>query len=338
VAETWDLREQGPLSALREGRAWSREASLGCDSVVAVALPGPTEAPLGVLVLRGRSGGRSYRTPEVKLLGSLASLASAFLRSDRAALESKGEDDREALAIEIRRLLAPTGSLEAPGLEVAVHAQAARQDGCDSFDLLSPPDGSCVLWMAHATPGGIGSALAVAAIRAILRTETYRGSDPESVLEYARATISADLVRSGHRTAAFLGSIDRDRSRIDYMNAGHAGPLLVRGDGTCERLDAGGPALGAATGAEGELGWSELRPGDVLVVSSADPADVRDASGGRFRLDRVADVVRDGRTEPVAGILARLLAEMASHRGGIDDRDVSVLVVRILPRAGDRRA
>jgi hypothetical protein len=341
ASESWDLKEQGPLSALRDGRAWSREASLGCESVVAVPLPGPTEDPLGVLVLRGRSGGRSYRSAEVKLLGSLACLASAFLRSDRAASRNQvapSSLERDSLAAAVCSLLAPTGDLVAPGLEVAAHAGSEARDGFDAFDLRPVPDGTVALWTAHAQPGGIGAALAVAALRAVLHTETWRGSDPESVLEYARGMLSADLERSGHLTGAFLGSIDDARTRMDYMNAGHPGPLLVRSDGTSERLDAGAPALGAAAAQGSGLGSCPLRSGDVLVVASTNPADVRDPSGGRFRIERVADVVRERLAQPVTAILDNLRRELGAHRGTPAGGDeLTLLVVRILPPQGDRR-
>jgi len=336
-AESWDLREQGPLSALREGHPWSREASIGCESVVAVPLPGPTAEPLGVLVLRGRSGGRSYRSAEIKLLGSLSCLASAFIRSDRAAFETKSKDEerfRDGLAVDVRRQLAPAGSLDVPGLEVAAHCRTSRADGCDAFDVLPSPDRTCVLWTAHASPGGIAAALSMAGLRAVLRTETHRGSDPESVLEYARDSMAADLARSGHRTTVFLGRIDESRTRIDYMNAGHAGPLLIKSDGSTASLHAGGPALGAPVGSAGELGSCDLHPRDVLVISSANPAGVRDAEGGRFRLDRVESVVRGVFTEPVGTIRDRLLAEVASHCGERGRDDLTVVVVRILPSPG----
>jgi hypothetical protein len=80
-----ELREHGPLSVLTAGRPWVREPAPGLEAVAAVALPGLTGVPLGVLVLRGRSEGRSYGTSEIKLLTALSGLASAFLRIERRA-------------------------------------------------------------------------------------------------------------------------------------------------------------------------------------------------------------------------------------------------------------
>jgi hypothetical protein len=75
-----ELREQGPLVALQDGRPWLRAASASAESIVAVPLPGPDGLALGVLVLRGRSAPASYEAEDLRILGALACLASAFIR------------------------------------------------------------------------------------------------------------------------------------------------------------------------------------------------------------------------------------------------------------------
>ena len=67
----------------------------------------------------------------------------------------------------------------------------------------------------------------------------------------------------------FCGVVSQDRSTLTYVNAGHALPLLLHGDGRLERL-ARRRALPSAllSGISYEQLNIRLEPGDTLVVFS----------------------------------------------------------------------
>jgi serine phosphatase RsbU (regulator of sigma subunit) len=66
----------------------------------------------------------------------------------------------------------------------------------------------------------------------------------------------------------FCAFIDPVRRKLQYVNAGHEPPSLIRGNGVVERLEHTGAALGFSTRAVHRQGSVALEAGDVLVAFS----------------------------------------------------------------------
>ena len=87
--------------------------------------------------------------------------------------------------------------------------------------------------------------------------------------------------------ALFFAHIDQ-KNNLAYCNAGLPAPLLLRArNKTLERLDHGGPMLGAAKDAEFEAGKVMLNPGDMLVAYSDGVTECRNAAEEEFEMERL---------------------------------------------------
>src|SRR5271155_4283780 len=69
-------------------------------------------------------------------------------------------------------------------------------------------------------------------------------------------------------SALFFARIDPRTNELVYCNAGLPAPLLLRDNKTLERLEEGGPMLGALRNAAFQTGSVTLNPGDMLVAYS----------------------------------------------------------------------
>ena len=81
----------------------------------------------------------------------------------------------------------------------------------------------------------------------------------------------------------FLAALDPASGRLDFVNAGHNPPLLVRADGEVETLSDGGLVLGHVR--ERRLrrrAGSRCGPGDTLVVYSDGVTETWDPDGEEF--------------------------------------------------------
>ncbi len=101
----------------------------------------------------------------------------------------------------------------------------------------------------------------------------------------------------------FLALYDDDARALRYTNAGHNAPLLVRADGTVERLWTGGTVLGAFDGVPFEEGQVGLNEGDLLVVYSDGITEAQNGTGEEFGEGRLLELLaahrdRDGREHP----------------------------------------
>lgn len=68
----------------------------------------------------------------------------------------------------------------------------------------------------------------------------------------------------------FYGKLCPQSGSLEYTNAGHNPPLLIRADSDPQSLKKGGPVLGVLPGSNYETEKITLRPGDVLVAGKPD--------------------------------------------------------------------
>jgi len=128
---------------------------------------------------------------------------------------------------------------------------------------------------------------------------------------------------------AFLAQIDCDLETINYCNAGHFPPILLRADGRTELLEKGGPLLGALEGAEFQSGELILEPGDTLVAYSDGVLECRNTAGEEFGLDRLMASALEVKQPSAQDTLMMLLAAVQDFANGspLSD-DVSLTVIQ----------
>ena len=85
--------------------------------------------------------------------------------------------------------------------------------------------------------------------------------------EHQRAALPLDRRRTASRRSSSRSTTTRTRT-LRYTNAGHNAPLLVRADGTVERLWTGGTVLGAFDGVTFEEGQTDARTKATCSSSS----------------------------------------------------------------------
>jgi len=128
---------------------------------------------------------------------------------------------------------------------------------------------------------------------------------------------------------AFVAQIDCVLGEVNYCNAGHFPPVLLRANGQTELLQTGGPLLGAIEDAEFDSGRLTLECGDTLVAYSDGVLECRDPSGEEFGLDRLLAALRRAGQSSAQATLMMLLAEVQDFANGspLSD-DVSLTVIQ----------
>jgi sigma-B regulation protein RsbU (phosphoserine phosphatase) len=148
--------------------------------------------------------------------------------------------------------------------------------------------------------------------------------------------INEQLCRStdADRFATLFLALYDDRARtLRYTNAGHNPPLLVRADGTVERLWTGGTVLGAFDGVAFEEGQAVLNDGDLLVVYSDGITEARDSGGEEFGEERLLELLTGHRTETAENLRSNIL-EFAERWAGQAERGDDQTVVILKARDG----
>ncbi|MEV0213752.1 PP2C family protein-serine/threonine phosphatase [Micromonospora sp. NPDC050695] len=159
-------------------------------------------------------------------------------------------------------------------------------------------------------------------------------------LDLVDTAISIDRwVRSEHPNlfaTALLAELDRTTGRLQMINAGHPGAMLLR-DGKAIRELPGPTALplglGHLSGRRPEVHVEDLHPGDRILAYTDGITDARSAGGERFGLDRLVDFVNralnDGLPSPET--MRRLVRAVVSYQDDELDDDATAVFLEWQP-------
>jgi serine phosphatase RsbU (regulator of sigma subunit) len=262
----------------------------------------------------------------------------------RVALRSLLRLERDLqLAREIQRRTFPERMPRLAGYEIDAWSEPADETGGDTYDVIGLARGAggavelaadgaerVLLLLADATGHGIGPALSVTQVRAMLRMAARVGADLPAIARHLNEQLCADL-HEGRFVTAWLGELDAGAHVLASLAAGQ-GPIL-RYDAAADRFE----ELAADTvplGIVPELGGAApraiaLAPGDLVAVLSDGIFELRSPAGDAFGMERVQRVIRAHRHQTASELLAVLrdaLHAFAAGRPAADDR--TAIVVR----------
>jgi serine phosphatase RsbU (regulator of sigma subunit) len=104
------------------------------------------------------------------------------------------------------------------------------------------------------------------------------------------ATVNRELCRDQNEppiAALFFAWLDPESGALEYCSAGLPPPLLLRRDNSVERLEEGGPMLGALQEARYGSGKVCLNPGDMLLAYSDGLTECRNSLDEEFEMQRL---------------------------------------------------
>ena len=294
--------------------------------------------PVETLVARSERIAAGELEPEPPVATDIAEVArlGEAQESMRAGLKTLLKLERDLqLASQIQRATWPTELPQHPGLDIAAKAHPADETGGDGYDLVpipGEPAGGTFLFLADATGHGIGPALSVTQLRAMLRMAVRSGNGLADLIKPVNDQLCADLPKNRFITAWF-GRLDPDGRGLDSLSAGQA-PLLHyhAADDRLEVFKADLPPLGLFPALPPpRVRRVELAAGDLWVVLSDGFFEAADPDGEELGVERIGEVLRRCRDLPAAGILEELWAELHRFTRGAPaaDDQTAVLLRRL---------
>jgi sigma-B regulation protein RsbU (phosphoserine phosphatase) len=237
------------------------------------------------------------------------------------------ELEREELR-EIQRGLLPRAIPNVAGCEIFVDWRPAGDVGGDYFDVLSQGDGRVAVCIGDVAGKGLPAALLMSNLQASVRALAAENLAPADLCSRLNQVACANTANG--RFITFLYAVlDARGGRVIYANAGHNAPLLVRGDGACERLTQGGPVLGQFPGAGYEPGEIAVQPGDKLVLFTDGIVEAPDGDEREFGEARLVGLVEQQRNLTGAALHKTVLEAVRAHCGGRLQDDVTLMVISV---------
>src|SRR5260370_2126689 len=110
--------------------------------------------------------------------------------------------------------------------------------------------------------------------------------------------------------------VDGPMRRLHYVNAGNNARLVVRSDGSHQRLPEGGVVLGVFASRNYEMGSAQLFPGDRVVLFTDGVTEACNAAGEEFGEARLLRLLEDHRTLSPGQLQANTLPVVPAFTAG----------------------
>lgn len=245
------------------------------------------------------------------------------------------EIDRAAA---VQRSLLPQALTAVPGLSISGTCLPAASVGGDFFDWYSTDKGIAIT-LGDVMGKGVGASLIAAAVRAVIRS-AGADADPGDALRRAADGLAVDATERTDGiafTTVFHARLERGVLR--WADAGHGLTVLVRADGTGERLATSDLPLGLGIDDNWETTTTPMEPGDMVVCFSDGVLDL--FGGDLTTVDRIIELAQ------VAPDPAELVSQIAAIAADVPhDDDVTIVALRrepvavrnVLPQTTERRA
>jgi len=288
---------------------------------------------LGLVYVDSRTFQRTFGTEDLNLLTVLANVAA--IRIEHQRLQEVETNERLMAreleqAAAIQRQLLPARPPEIVGLDVAGSMAACRTVGGDYYDWFPYRDGSVGVVIADVSGKGMPAAVVMSNLQARVRLLADERGDMAALVARLDASVAPTLPEN--RFVSLFSCVLEPSGRIEYCNAGHNPPILLRASGEFEMLADGGLALGLLTGRPYRGGTAQAGPGDLLMLFSDGVTEATDPDDNEYGTDRLVALLRDVHGQSAEDVVKRVGASLQAWAAGAPPADdVTMIVARFLP-------
>jgi len=243
--------------------------------------------------------------------------------ADRLSLKNDLE-----IARDIQQAMLPSGLYTGAGVETVGMSRPANTVGGDFYDILPLADGRLVVAVGDVAGKGSPAALLMALLLAILRTLVDEQLEPADLTKRLNVQVCRHAPGSRFITL-FYAVYEPLTGLLTYVSAGHMPPLVIRRDGTCERLSDGGIALGMFEQSTYTTGRVFLEVDDLVAVYSDGITEAENPHGRPFDEIGLETALRAHAHDTLSAVGAGVVRAVERHT---DEKrfadDLTILLLR----------
>ncbi|MDH3628358.1 MAG: PP2C family protein-serine/threonine phosphatase [Acidobacteriota bacterium] len=238
------------------------------------------------------------------------------------------EPHQMQIAERVQAQLRPQASPRLKTLEFAGQCLPGRVVGGDFYDFLEPEPGRMALILGDVSGHGVPAALMMAALQASIRSHYTLSSSPLTPRIESVNRQFFDCTAAEHYAGLFIGEYEDETRRLRYANCGHVAPLLLRADGSVERLRATGTVLGMFENWRGSLREVTLGHDDTLVLVTDGIIEASDSYEGEFGELRLLSTIMRFRDLDPPGLIRAIARDVRLSCGRRPFDDATIVAAR----------
>jgi sigma-B regulation protein RsbU (phosphoserine phosphatase) len=283
---------------------------------------------LGVLYMDSRRPA-AFSKLDRQILDALAADAASILDNARLVERERERQRMEQeinIARDIQQALLPRDFREFPHLAVSGINFPCLSVGGDYFDVFPLSDKRTAFLLADVSGKGLGAALLTTMLQGALSGMTL-GTDPARVFNHVNRFLCSHS-EVGRYATMFFGILDQD-GEMDYINAGHPSPFLIRHGVAEEPFTEGSYPVGLVQEAEYVTAHVKLEPGDTLILFSDGVTEAMDPDEELYGVPRLREVLT-GQSDCALDKLQKSILESVENfaKGAHQADDLTLLIVR----------
>ncbi len=297
----------------------------------------------GIISLSPKRSEEPYTASDLRLLKSVATQTGFALENSRlteaVALEAAQKERLNAeldIAREVQERLFPQELPKVQGLDYFGACRPALGVGGDYYDFLELPDGKFGIAIGDVSGKGIGASLMMASLQASLRGQAiHSGNDLAGLMTHVN-TLVYEASTTNRYATFFYAQYDPKTRNLDYVNAGHNPPFLLRpekDDIKVITLETGGPVVGMLPSmlARYEQGAIQLEVGDVLVGFTDGISESMNPAEEEWGEDALLEELKLLIGNPADKILPAIVEAADRFANGAKQHDdMTMIVIRVI--------
>lgn len=238
-----------------------------------------------------------------------------------------------ALAAEIQLAILPQKFPPFPGLEnrldIFASMKPAKDVGGDFYDLYKIDEDHIGFTMADVSGKGVPAAMFMAVSHTLLRFAGKKTTNPSSVIIESNNILAAESFDSMFVTL-FYGVYNIRTGEIQYVNAGHNPPYILRADGRLETLpNSINICLGVLEGFDYKSQTVSLEPGDAIVTFTDGVTEACSTSNELYGEGRLEALLPTLKNETAKDIINAINNAVSTHAEGAEQSDdITALVLK----------
>lgn len=286
----------------------------------------------GILLVGERISNKDYSKSDLEFLfslGNLVVIAFENIRLFHEALEKQKMEDELIIARDIQKRLLPKILPKYKNLDISATNLSSKIVSGDYYDVFSLDGSRLIVAIADVSGKGTPASLLMASLQAILHALSPLNLSTSELVNRINKQIYENTSNDKFITF-FLGIIDTFTKKLNYVNAGHNLPIIIKRSGEVIRLEKGGIILGVTTeNIIYEEGNYNLNSGDILVLFTDGITEATNREGIEFGEERLISIIQNNKHLSSEDIQEKIINQVKQYSGDNQTDDVTLVVIKV---------
>ena len=234
------------------------------------------------------------------------------------------------MAAEIQTSALPSAFPESESFELCASMNAAKEVGGDFYDCFMIDEDHLCFLIGDVSGKGVPAALFMMTSKTMIKDYVLTRGSTSEIFTGVNERLCENNDQ-GMFATAWIGILDTRTMTLQYTNAGHNYPVLLRKGRPCELVtEVHGLFLGGMEFTQYRQDEIRLAPGDRLLLYTDGVVEAHNRTDELYGEDRLQAVLEDTRACPGKQVLARVFGDVNDYAAEVPQfDDITMLVLTI---------